>query len=229
MSSAEMHPETRPNAYRLAAFGGGRHEFAESESEVWDDNRAALREQAALAQSFLFDAGIFASVDEVAIMVNSIEMEYGLVESAVRYGYAMFNAASDHVQTSPIESDYNVHYTFLQHPEDNFRLEIMRMEEGVSPLHTSLADRAFRNDFNGPVVVHTSFKAQSLGDLGDVESLLEKSSEFEMAMSCRSTYGAFSYWTPTTYGTKTEGIQLYLKPRANLRDSSVPASAETAE
>lgn len=157
-------------------------------------------------------------IDELAIMVHDEHQEYHLIEQLVRVGgWQLFNAAVDDVSTYPIGSDYKVHYTFLKHPDRGYRLEVMRLMEGLSPLHAILNDRAINVGFGRPILVHASFKVESIGALGNAEDQLLNGG-YMLAQGCRSTYGAFAYYVPTQ--DNDGDLSVYLKPRVNLRDAS---------
>lgn len=157
-------------------------------------------------------------VDELAIMVVDEHQEYHVIEQAVRLGgWEMFNAAPDAVDTYPLPSSYKVHYTFLRRYGTPYRLEVMRLESGVSPLHSVLNTQAFDREWRTPIVVHASFKVPSITALGEVETLLTDNG-FLLAQGCRSTYGAFAYYAPTV--DNATDLQVYLKPRVNLRDQA---------
>lgn len=190
--------------------------------EQWSDRRVRFFDaQKEAAESALAMMGILIPVDEIAIMAFDEHQEYHLIEGAVRHGWRVFNAAEDAVDTYPIPGSYRVHYTFLDHPETGYRLEVMRMLEGVSPLHNALGTQAMMNDHLTPVMVHASFKVKDLTALGNAEERLTESGSFMLAQGCRSTYGAFAYYARTeNHDLADDTLTVYLKPRVNLRDQA---------
>lgn len=190
--------------------------------EQWADRRVRFFDaQKEAAESALATLGIIMPVDEIAILAFDEHQEYHLIDGAVRHGWRVFNAAEDAVDTYPIPSSYRVHYTFLEHPETGYRLEVMRLLEGVSPLHGSLAAQALENEHGTPIMVHASFKVKDLTALGEVEARLLDSGSFMLAQGCRSTYGAFAYYARTqNHDLGSNDLTVYLKPRVNLRDQA---------
>jgi hypothetical protein len=218
MISETMLPETSRDSDKSdVAF----HDM-EQTWERWADRRVRFFDfQKDAAESALAVLGIIMPIDEIAIMVTDEHQEYHLLEGAVRNGWRVFNAAEDAVETYPIKSEYRVHYTFLDHPETGYRLEIMRLLDGISPLHMALSSNAFLADHLTPVMVHASFKVKDLTQLGEIESRLTDSGSFMLAQGCRSTYGAFAYYARTeSNDLGSDDLTVYLKPRVNLRDQA---------
>ena len=153
-------------------------------------------------------------IDEVALMVESAVQLRGLYEELENLGWRNFNEARDIVRTNPIQSQYAVRYHFFGNPDVPWRLEVMQMEEGVSPLHSALAPAT---DLEVCRLVHASFKVDSSASYGIVRSLLSQSPDrLVECQRCESTYGRFSYWRPSE---RNDLFVSYLKPRVNLRDS----------
>lgn len=168
-----------------------------------------------------------ASFDEVAILVTTIQRRYTIEGELERDGWEHFNEAEDMVYTNPFGTRYSVEYHFLRHPDRAYRLEVMQLARGVSPLHHSL-NHVARSYMMMPVV-HLSFKppakwVEEFGTRGayalTVDYLQEKGGLVH-AQTCQSTYGVFSYWIPCQ-----SEYQLYLKPRVNLRDEGGEGGAE---
>jgi hypothetical protein len=190
-------------------------------AEEWEERHAVFFDaQYIAAQQQLSAVGIHGQIDELAVMVFTTAQEYELIEKAVRNGWSVFNSAEDSVETYPIASNYNVHYTFLRHPAKPYRLEVMRQLEGFSPLHITLAGRAIEAGWNKPIVVHASFKVGSVKEFGEAEAKLLDSGDLILSQGCRSTYGVFAYYAPTIHADDSFDLQVYLKPRVNLRDQA---------
>lgn len=154
-------------------------------------------------------------VDEFALLVgDNTQLDQLDQLLTLDYGWERFNVASDSVRTAPIRSAYDVEYHFFRHPDAHYRLEVMRLRTGVSPLHAAIPLPLGRQV---ATPVHASFKVEDeeryayartyVGGLGYVE-----------AQRCDSTYGRFSYWTKMG-GAFVDRVP-YLKPRVNLRDAS---------
>lgn len=164
--------------------------------------------------------GSAAYIDEMSLLFTSPHYAKLWVDTAVRLnGVTLFNTADDTVRTSPIRSDYNVHYWFLTAPEGHstaertWRIEVMYAHIG-SPLHDShlLAMRAAGQECG---IIHASFKCATEEAYGDAVVALAKNA-YEPAQHCESSYGKFSYWYPLELGH--HDIATALKPRVNLRD-----------
>lgn len=158
--------------------------------------------------------GIFGAdyhVDEMALYARrpAVIMNF-LREVMAIEGYDLFNRADDLVEVSPIPSSYLVEYWFVRTPYD-FRLEIMSLIQGFSPLHEVYSrheetDRCVAN-------VHASFKVPSSEAYTEAQVALRQAG-WECAQRCESEYGKFSYFINDEVST-----HWYLKPRVNLRDS----------
>ena len=157
--------------------------------------------------------------DEIAFFFCNRESASAFVNECVRtQQWALTNIAEDTVNTQPIRSTYEVGYSFLTdpHEKENFRLEVMQIFDGFSPLHGAL-EAAAHLDGKAWSPVHASFKVS--GGVDEYEACLGvlAAAGCTPALHCASTYGKFSYWNVPDNG---EGIELYLKPRINLRDAS---------
>lgn len=159
-------------------------------------------------------------VDEVAYMFADRHLLDLFTREAVQVdGCLLFNTADDHVHTMPLGTCYDVEYRFFTVPMEylpgieQVRIEAMRMGRGFSPLH--LAEVLL----NGWGAIHASFKCQTEEEYGAVLHRLRERS-WEVAQKCDSTYGKFSYWKPFDQDNH-EDLDLYLKPRVNLRDSGM--------
>lgn len=156
--------------------------------------------------------------DEIAFLFCNREALSAFVNECVRtQQWALTNIAEDTVTTMPIRSTYEVGYHFLTDPneEQDFRLECMQIFDGFSPLHGALEASAHL-DGRTFSAVHASFKVA--GQLEDYEACVARliGVGCTPALHCTSTYGRFSYLSVPD----GEGIELYLKPRINLRDGS---------
>lgn len=162
----------------------------------------------------LSDAGLNYRIDEIALMVDSTSQLGKLTDQLQRlHGWSRFNQARDAVVTGPIRSKYEVEYTFFKHPERNYRLEVMRLMRGVSPLHMAF-DTVL--DSAGCVLVHASFKCEDEETYAYSRQHMQEMGYLE-AQRCESTYGRFGYWT--TANPVPQAVP-YLKPRVNLRDAA---------
>jgi hypothetical protein len=146
----------------------------------------------------------------------------------VDHEWDYFNAAADTVFTTPFCTRYGVRYRFYRHPQFAYRLEVMTLREGFSPLHEALwvahsGDKRTDRRFPMP---HLSYKPERTAkEAGGVEletlrrsygravQHLEDNACIHV-QSCQSTYGQFGYFI----GNDT-ARQIYIKPRVNLRDA----------
>jgi hypothetical protein len=153
-------------------------------------------------------------VDEIALLVES-EVEGRLLRRLLaEEGWVKFNEARDAVNTSPITSAYSVRYVFYQHVDFPWRLEVMKLEGGVSPLHTAIRPAAPPAPAQ---LVHASFKCSTEEGYAYARTGLEAVG-LEEAQRCDSTYGRFSYWADLDAAHPPMDEVRYLKPRVNLRD-----------
>ncbi len=155
-----------------------------------------------------------APIDELAFLAPDPWQLAQVVERLVaEFGFEQFNTAMDTVSTSPIPSNYTVHYDFLRHPELSVRLEMMSIVGGASPLH----DPIRRGQAHGTVCpVHASFKLLDRDMLHASQIAIEATGHYLHTMKCESRYGEFHYYLPRVvpFGNP----YLYLKPRINTRD-----------
>lgn len=182
--------------------------------------------------AYLIPAGC--TFDEAAIMVPTPNAREALLLELAAGGWQVFNSASDLVYTNPMSTRYVVEYTFLQCEGKPYRLEVMLLGQrthdghsGFSPLHQAL----WRPDGQTPTyddwaelpIPHLSFKAPaglvgSVGPRKAIRQMLDKMTApgggFIIAQACQSTYGEFWY---TTHVDSRR--QVYIKPRANVRDA----------
>lgn len=147
-------------------------------------------------------------VDEIAYLVRSEIDSVAFLNYLRDLGWEWKNRARDTVFTFPIRSSYEIRYDFLENPLFDFRLEIMLVTNGFSPLHSALPARHWQP-------VHASYKVDSEISYAITRIHLEGEGYF-LAQQCDSTYGRFSYWTPVNSPMLSVP---YLKPRVNLRDS----------
>lgn len=163
---------------------------------------------------FLAEAGIDSHIDEIAVMFNEEEQKFDWLKSALaEEGVFAFNHATDHVNTSPLETSYSVEYTFLQSNALKWRIEAMRLLAGFSPLHEAMQRRGAPWQEH---VVHASFKVHSPREWLKVVQILN--TEGTNAQMCHSTYGRFGYWLLNEDILPPGVERLYLKPRLNERD-----------
>lgn len=165
-------------------------------------------------------------VDEVAVMFDSFaedNLNAFIKEAVAEPGVKLFNSAWDHVETHPIPSEYWVEYNFLEVEDLGMRVEVMRIDRGISPLHESLAAGVYNPtvqgmETTGPKVVHFSFKVPNLEEYNKVCYRLREELGAVQVQGCTSDYGRFGYYRVSEFGHNT-----YIKPRVNLRD---PATLE---
>lgn len=149
--------------------------------------------------------------DEVALLATSNRQAFAAVQSFVRRGWRYFNNAEDTVTTHPFRTQYDVTYHFLAHQNVGWRIELMTLGYGLSPVHWAILDRTRSGALP---VVHLSFKVPNMSAY---EAVLSRwHGHLLHAQSCTSSYGVFSYWA----GQPVDGNpEVYLKPRINLRDT----------
>lgn len=151
-------------------------------------------------------------VDEMALFFPTKDLMFVFISKAVQRDWVLFNQDDDVVETTPIQSSYDVEYWFLQHPDLPYRLELMLVLDGYSPYHGML--RQACEQLSMPAVLaHASFKTQSEEAYANAVRAL-RSAGYEVAQHCTSSYGRFSYFI----GDPNEDL-VALKPRINLRDS----------
>lgn len=156
-------------------------------------------------------------IDEIALVFDNHEDDklHAFIDDAVQSsGVKLFNVAYDHVETGPIESAYDVAYHFLEVVDLGMRVEVMKIERGVSPLHESHLspyNPTVFGDVTTPAVVHLSFKIRDDEWEEVVKAIEEKGGQ--LVQECWSTYGHFAY-----FRVKHLGQNIYLKPRVNMRD-----------
>lgn len=204
-----------------------------SRTPIADGSPAWLKAKQRM-QQFLFNNGITADIDEVAIMFHSAEDKAAFLRDAVSEKHVKhFNSADDFVHTSPIPSSYSVEYDFLEVTGLGMRVEAMYIDRGTSPLHDSLLAGANPTinrggtPWNMPIVVHFSFKTKK-ADYETVRAAMVGGGA-ELVQACHSTYGQFSYYrVPTDDETGHSHINVYLKPRINTRDPEPPSAPSTS-
>jgi len=149
--------------------------------------------------------GMEYTIDEMAVYFGDLENLYAFLNVMVGLdGWVLFNQADDVVHTRPISSAYRVRYWFLDHPNRNYRLEIMYVAEGHSPYHFTLEDFA---------IAHASFKVPTMEAYGKAMVAL-RGVGYEPLQHCESSYGRFSYMC-MPHG---RGHVVPIKPRMNTRD-----------
>lgn len=157
--------------------------------------------------------GLGVNIDEIALLVSdNSQLEHLDMILCRNMGWEKFNTAHDAVKTAPIRSSYTVEYHFFRHPDVAWRLEVMRLSSGVSPLHSAIPLPLARQV---AVPVHASFKTPNEEQYAYARGHLENQG-FSLAQQCDSTYGRFSYFT--TLGLPVNRVP-YVKPRVNLRDA----------
>lgn len=174
------------------------------------DNLDTLRQVAEWHRALMDSVGLTHPIDEMAVAVPDMGDAANLIHRAVTAdGVELFNMAIDDVRVVSHQTRYSVRYLFLNTPH-GFRVEVMNISEGLSPLHHAILGEASKG-VTFPVV-HASFKVHR-HDLEEVEDALGDIAYH--VQRCESTYGVFSYWLP-----KDTDSLVYLKPRVNLRDGA---------
>lgn len=193
----------------------------EDKERVTAECFSAMSEIVAAGQAFLNETindreGLHdhAHVDEIAMMFSN---EKDADEAALSFTMAstanVFNVATDHVHTGPHSTHYDVAYRFVQNGLYDWRVEMMSLTSGFSPLHEAFMNKTAGFDEGEPV--HLSWKCNSEEGYQDTIDYLHHSDDYVFAQSCRSEYGLFSYWRPM--GTD---LDVFLKPRVNTRDDA---------
>ena len=153
-------------------------------------------------------------IDEFALLVSdSNQLEQLDTILCLAFGWERFNVANDNVKTAPIRSAYSVEYHFYRHPDRDYRLEIMRLTSGISPLHAAIPLPLARQVCTP---VHASFKTTNEEQYAYARNYIEGLGYSE-AQRCDSNYGRFSYFVKE--GMFVDRVP-YLKPRVNLRDDN---------
>jgi hypothetical protein len=158
-------------------------------------------------------------VDEMALLFGTESSAMTFITALVEQKrYALFNSAKDEVRTAPILSVYNVRYWFVSTPWD-FRLEIMVLGEGYSPVHEGLRQVAAAHDGYGVCAVHASFKVPDEEKYAACVHQFQKNG-YAALQHCRSSYGQFSYFSQDATFDSDSRERWLLKPRLNTRDAS---------
>lgn len=174
-------------------------------------------------EKYLLENGLgFQEIDELALMFSNERVMWNFIEDAVQQeGVELFNVAIDTVDTFPLDTSYEVMYAFLRVPEVDFRLELMAIQGGYSPLHSSVAFRIPQIYECWPVGVHMSFKMGNESDYEDLCDEMVTREDLILTQDCLSDYGRFSYWkVESLWGQQGTG-STYLKPRCNTRDEAL--------
>lgn len=173
----------------------------------------------------LSDMGFTVGIDEIALLApNQLMMLRTSMALVTLPGVVMNNSATDHVDVKPIHSCYSVDYAFFTgftiDEVQPYRIELMHLNTGFSPLHNAILG-SLQTDHGLPVV-HASFKVQDEENYAAALHRLRQNS-MECVQRCDSAYGKFSYWQPLEANQDTEDAFVLLKPRVNLRDVVVPS------
>lgn len=166
------------------------------------------------------------TVDEMALYFPDPDLLMVFVGKAVQRGWVLFNQAEDNVTTRPIPGAYAVQYWFMNHPDRDYRLELMTIDEGHSPYHASIHHMCQR--MSAPVsLAHASFKVPDEKAYA-AASIALRNGGFELAQHCESTYGRFSYYIIKSDDAREERYVPTVKPRLNMRDSAPAEEASPA-
>lgn len=164
----------------------------------------------------LYNTGGGTYVDEIAVLMPNREMASNFIMRAVGEGRCTyFNASEDTVHTEPLRTVYDVAYHFIRIPDRPYRLEVMHLKGGHSPLHYRLS----AGTPESLPIVHASFKPlhEPDSEIAYDEALdLLWHRGYRPSQQCESDYGRFSYWR------KDGGPLFFLKPRVNIRDVVLP-------
>lgn len=171
----------------------------------------ALEQQVKVASELV---GPLPPVDEVALLLPWSDDYQAATRALVAAGFTLSAVATDAVDVAPFGSCYDVEYSFFQAPFGQWRIELMRITDGVSPLHAPYIHLGLRGRREAGLslpVVHYSFKLPGEVEYSDAKGLLKDHAT--LAQECESGYGRFSYWAD-----RRVLEMVYLKPRVNLRD-----------
>jgi hypothetical protein len=191
---------------------------------------SALGQAVATYDELLARMGFVYGIDEIAYLFPTHHHAEVFIREAVHdeAECTLFNVATDHVHTSPINSCYDVMYQFLSVPSSylphrpsqtsTVRIEAMHLARGFSPLHFGELLSMERDGLLASAI-HASFKCEDETAYAAATHRLRESG-WEVAQRCDSTYGRFSYWKPLEADQwLPDGPFMYLKPRINLRDA----------
>jgi len=174
-------------------------------TQAWDEEVARVQDH--LRKNGIHDAVI----DEVALLVpDANSAGVYIFDAVLKDGVEHFNASEDRVSTRPFNNEYRVRYDFLRIEGRQYRLEVMHLTDGISPIHAALYQQSWTN--NEPVTVHVSFKCPSEASYRMACGLLRDQMAMVEAQSCEADYGVFSYW-------RSDITDLYVKPRFNRRSA----------
>jgi hypothetical protein len=204
--STEEHLQHAERSQRMFGYlNSGFHEDSPMETMVAD-----VEATVSFFNDYLSDLEIPHRIDEVAIYFRQDEGKTRWLKGAVaEEGVEIFNYATDSVDTRPLNTRYDVQYTFVRKENLEWRVEAMWIENGHSPLHLAVAQN--RSGSFWPI--HASFKCGNIAEYRKVMRAL-RDDDCLLLQVCESAYGLFSYF-------QVGGKQLALKPRVNLRDADV--------
>lgn len=170
------------------------------------------------------------NLDEVAVLCKDDGRENRDSQFIMRHvgkeGVEFFNQATDQVHTQPFDTNYEVQYRFL-HTNRGYRLELMRIASGISPLHgrySMVSGGPYGGDRERMPFVHVSWKCPDEETYWKHVQLLREGGLLPGQM-CTSQYGRFSYWRPGTVYRFGQSL-VWLKPRVNLRDAPTTPSPQ---
>lgn len=162
--------------------------------------------------------------DEISLLVPDATAVISIENELWSVGWSTFNTAADVVMTNPFGTRYTVAYTFLRHPRETFRIEVMVLGgqsaeglHGFSPLHQALwpeGETPVWSEWAELPVPHLSFKVPPDLTFGRTTDML-RDKGYLHAQTCQSTYGHFGY-----YLHQDAMRVLYVKPRVNTRDGA---------
>jgi hypothetical protein len=170
---------------------------------------------------WLKELGLDYAIDEVAILLPEDPKENQdwlerMLDRVGTEGVTYFNRSVSRVVVHCLPSVYDVTYHFFTTAIAGVRLELMRLGNGHSPLHSLYNLREDGRGREG-AVVHASFKVSNEPEYRNVTRYMQGLG-WACGQDCSSDYGLFSYW-------RQPGDQeslLWLKPRVNLRDEAKP-------
>src|SRR5678815_1115834 len=147
------------------------------------------------------------NIDEVSLLFRTEDRLMEFCQWAEVQGVERFNTALDRMDRQDAMENFQVHFEFMRLPGADWRIEAMCYGGGPAPLH----EQQLKNRGDG-CVMHASFKAEDEAALTKAHDNLLAAHLAPQALY-RNSYGAFSYWGPW--------MGIWIKPRVNLRDSSV--------
>jgi hypothetical protein len=142
-------------------------------------------------------AGIKGTIDEVSVKYDTMEESMAFVGDMVGAGMKLSAQVNTEITYAKAGSKFVAHFDFLNHPGKPWRIEVMHIAYGKSPLHDHIASGE---------VVHTSWKVPWDQFYSRAADMVAK--DYHMTL-CENDYGLLAYF----------GNRPYLKMRAARPDA----------